>query len=118
MSAVLITVLGCVGVLAFDALASLAARLTPLRYTWFAPGSLVIYALTGYFAGAAADSIVAGAAAGAAVAAVESTLGWRVLARLMGVDEQTAVTERVEVATAAAVTLLGAGLGAIGALLA
>ena len=48
---------------------------------------------------------------------MESTLGWRV-ARLMGVDEESAVTERVEVATSAAVTLLGAGLGAIGAALA
>ncbi len=117
MSPVVIGLLGCVGVLIFDAVGALASRMTRLRYTWLAPGSLAIYLITGYFAGDAGDSIVVGAAAGAAVAAVESTLGWRV-ARVMGVDSADAVSERMEIGVAAAVTVSGAVLGALGALLA
>ena len=78
---------------------------------------MVAYALTGYFVGGAADSVVAAAAAGAMVAAVESTLGWRV-ARRLGADDEDAVTEQTEIATAAIVTLMGAALGAIGGALA
>jgi hypothetical protein len=117
MSAVVIGVLACVGVLVFDAVASLIARSTPLRYTWFAPGSLAIYLAAGYFAGDAADSILAGAAAGAAAAAVEATLGWRI-SRAMGVDAAGDITESVEARVATLVTLSGAALGALGALLA
>lgn len=117
VSAVAITVLGCVGVLVLDVLASLASRLTPARYGWFAPGSLIAYVLTGYFAGAAAGTVLAGAAAGAAVAAVEATLGWRV-ARRLGVDDDEAVTEQIELVTATIVTVVGAVLGAIAAALA
>jgi hypothetical protein len=117
MSAVVIGVIACVGVLVFDAVASVIARLTPLRYTWFAPGSLAIYLAAGYFAGDAADSILAGAAVGAATAAVEATLGWRV-SRLIGVDSADEVSERMEAGVATLVTVSGAMLGALGAVLA
>ncbi|HEX6021306.1 MAG TPA: hypothetical protein VFZ00_04870 [Solirubrobacter sp.] len=117
MSAVTVAVLACVGVLVFDAVASLLARYTPLRYTWFAPGSLAIYLAAGYFAGDAAGSVVAGAAAGAAAAAVEATIGWRV-ARWFGVDSADRVSESLEMGVATIVTVSGAVLGAVGAVLA
>ena len=117
MSAVVIGLIACVGVLVFDVVASVIARLTPVHYTWFAPGSLAIYLAAGYFAGDAADSILAGAAAGAAAAAVEATLGWRV-SRLIGVDSANDVSESLEARVATVVTLSGAALGALGAVLA
>jgi hypothetical protein len=74
-----------------------------------------LYAATGFMAARSGDSFVAGAAAGAAVAAVESTVGWRI-SRAFGVDSEDAVTPRREMGTAIAVTITGAILGGIAGL--
>lgn len=118
MSPVMIAVVGGVGVLLFDAIAAVIARTGLVAYTWFAPGSLIAYGLAGYFAAGAASGgpVVVGAAAGAAAAASESTIGWRI-ARALGVDDVSRVSERDEAAAAAMVTCTGAILGAVGGLL-
>ena len=56
--------------------------------------------------------MLAAAAAGSAVGAVEAIFGWRI-SRALGADDSD-VTERAEITTAAAVTLVGAMFGALG----
>jgi len=68
-------------VLLFDTVASLVFRDKPDSYRKLAPFSIVLYTLSGVFAArfAEGDALVRllhAALAGAAVAAVESTLGW------------------------------------------
>ena len=110
MSPILVALAGCTTILAFDAIGSLLARRFGFAYALLAPGSLALYAATGFFAARAQDGFLVGAAAGAAVAATESTLGWRI-SRAVGVDREDAVTSRGEMAVAGAVTLSGAILG-------
>lgn len=109
MSTASVILLGCLGVLVFDALAALLSRTTSLRYVWFAPGSFVIYAVTGYFAADAAGSVAVGAAAGALTAAVDATLGSLVGKGLQG--EFESVAPRVEAAGAAFAIIVGALAG-------
>ena len=108
---------GCVAALVFNTLGSLAARRLGFRYALLAPGSLVLYAATGYLAARTAEGILVGAAAGAAVAAVESTFGWRI-SRGLGVDTAGDIDEASEMLTTTLVTLSGALLGGLAALLA
>lgn len=109
MSTASVILLGCLGVLVFDALAALLSRTTSLRYVWFAPGSFVIYAVTGYFAADAAGSVAVGAAAGALTAAVDATLGSLIGKGLQG--EFESVAPRVEAAGAAFAIIVGALAG-------
>jgi hypothetical protein len=106
-----ISIVGCCAVLAFDAAAALASRRFGFSYGLLAPGSLLLYAATGYLAGKQATSLfVVGAAAGAAVAATEATLGWRI-SRALGIEDN--VSPRMETGVAIVVTLTGALLGGV-----
>jgi hypothetical protein len=115
MPAIVIVVLGCCAVLAFDAVGALAARRIGFNYAFLTPVSLILYAATGFFAAQAADVWLAGSLGGAAAAATDATVGWRV-ARSLGVDREDAVTPNLEMGVATMVTLGGAALGTLAGL--
>ena len=96
---------------------SLAARRTGFNYAFLTPVSLILYAGTGYFAAQAADVWLLGSLGGAAAAATDATVGWRI-ARALGVDHEDAVTPNLEMGVATGVTLAGAALGTVAGLLA
>ncbi|MDO8213325.1 hypothetical protein [Conexibacter sp. CPCC 206217] len=77
----------------------------------------MVYAGTAYFAAAEAGARLAGPVAGATVAAVDASLGWR-LSRRLGVEEPAAVAEHGESAVAVNVIALGAVLGGLAGLIA
>jgi hypothetical protein len=106
-----------VAVLALDAGSVVAARRFGFSYGKLWPLSLLAYAVAGFLAAEAAGVWAAGAVAGATAAAVESTVGWRI-ARRLGVPDHPELTERLEAATATAVTVSGAVLGGLAGLLA
>lgn len=103
--------------LAFDTVGALVARRFTINYAYAAPFSLVLYAGTGWLVAAEAGSWLAGAAGGAAAAATDATLGWR-LARALGVRDPVEVDDRTERLTAASVTILGAVVGGLAGLVA
>jgi hypothetical protein len=117
MSTIAIIVLGCVAVLVLDTLGSLLARRTGFKYTLLTPLSVAIYAATAYFAAREADVWLVGSLAGAATAATDATLGWRI-PRRVGIEREDSVTEAQEASVAAVVTLGGAVIGTIAGLLA
>jgi len=109
------TLLGCAAVLAFDALCAVITRSTGVAYGRFAAGSLLLYCLAGYLAARSDPRVIVGAAAGAAVAATEATVGWRI-ARAMGVDKEARISQGEEIVTTVSVTIIGAILGAAASL--
>jgi len=117
MAAIAIIVLGCVAVLALDTLGSLLARRLGFNYALLTPLSFAIYAATAYFAAREADVWLVGSLAGAATAATDATLGWRIPRRL-GIEREDSVTEAQEASVAAVVTLIGAIVGTIAGLVA
>jgi hypothetical protein len=117
MPTIAIIVLGCVAVLVLDTLGSLLARRTGFNYTLLTPLSVAIYAATAYFAAREADVWLVGSLAGAATAATDATLGWRI-PRRVGIEREDSVTEAQEARVAAVVTLGGAAIGTIAGLLA
>jgi len=115
VSPVVVALLGCCAVLLFDAVGAVAARRIGFSYKRLAAGSLALYAATGFFAAGENGLVLVGAAAGAAVAAVESTFGWRI-SRAVGVDSEEDVEPDAEMSVATLVTLSGAFLGGLAAL--
>jgi hypothetical protein len=114
-----LTLLGCVAVVAFDALASVAADGLDFEYANLWPLSLAIYVLFSFLVARRARSLKAGLGAGALVALVDATIGWAVSwwigpgAPDSGVDDAAAIalTVAVAVSTGAAVGLCGGWLG-------
>lgn len=117
MSPSAIVVLGCLAVLVFDTAGALLVRRFPFDYQLLAPVSLALYAGTGYLAAAAADVWLLGAVGGAAAAATDATVGWRI-GRALGVDRAGRVSDGQEAVVAIVVTGVGAVLGAATGLLA
>jgi hypothetical protein len=115
VSPVVVGFLGCCAVLLFDAVGALAARRIGFPYARLLAGSWALYGLTGYLAARESGVTLVGAAAGAAVAATDSTVGWRI-ARALRVDSEADVEPGVEIGVAIAVTLSGALIGALAAL--
>ncbi len=116
MTAVLLTAVGCVAVLALDAVGSVAARAIGFPYPWLAPFSLALYAVTGFFAADAAGHLLAGAAAGAALGVVDATAGWRI-SEALG-PELEAQPGRTRRGVAVDVVAIGAFAGLVGGLFA
>jgi hypothetical protein len=116
MPPIAIVLLGCCAVVALDAAGALLASRRGFDYARLAPVSLLLYALFGFLAAGAAGQIVYGSFAGAAAAAVDATVGWRV-SRALGAGERH-VPEHVEIGTATVVTLLGAVIGTVAGALA
>src|SRR5687767_5139606 len=77
MKVVGIIVIGVLLVVVFDVAASLIAVSTGIPYFTFAIGSLLIYVLFGFLTGLYSKWFY-GAAAGAVIGLVESTLGWAI----------------------------------------
>jgi hypothetical protein len=115
MSPVVIVALGCCGVVALDALGSLLARSIGFNYALLTPVSLVLYAATGFLAAREADLWLVGSVGGAATAATDATIGWRI-SRLLGADREDAVTANLEMGVATMVTLGGAVIGTLAGL--
>ena len=80
-------------------------------------GVPLLYAATGFLAARDADAWLLGSLGGAAAAATDATVGWR-LARLLEVDRDDAVTPNVEKGVATIVTLGGGIVGTLAGLLA
>ncbi len=78
----LIALLGTLTVLAFDSLGAVASKKLSFRYALLAPGAFLIYGAVGYAAGGYAESMLAGAVAGALVGLADATLGWWVSWRI------------------------------------
>ena len=109
-----IVLFGLLATVTFDALASVASRALSFWYPYATIGSWPIYATVGLLAGRAA-SVRAAAVAGAAVGFVETTLRWAV-SWLIGpgrVGADTLTVGAVAI-TIVLVTLVGAGIGALG----
>ncbi len=112
-----ILLLGGLGVVAYDVVASMLARGFALTYGRFAIGSYAIYLLTGYLAARRAP-FWHGPLAGAAVAAVEAGLGWPLSAQLGPADSAAVYASAPAAARIGMVVLLaavGAALGLVGA---
>ena len=117
-----VVLLGGLGVVAYDVVASILARHFPLPYTRFVIGSYAIYLFTGYLAARRAP-FWHGPLAGAAVAAVDAGLGWPLSAQLgpagLAAVYASAPVPRIGwivliVAVGTALGLVGAGLAQIG----
>ncbi|HWM08930.1 MAG TPA: hypothetical protein VNO82_06290 [Solirubrobacteraceae bacterium] len=117
MSAVAIVIAGCLAVLALDLVGGLLARRIGFRYVLLTPLSLLLYAATGFLAARAADVWIVGSVGGAAAAATDATVGWRISRRL-GLDREDAVSEGMEAGVATVVTLSGMVVGTLAGLLA
>jgi hypothetical protein len=107
-----------IGVLAYRAIAAATAGAVGVDYTRFVIGSYIIFGIAGYIAGRIGP-LWWGAAAGAAVAAVEALAGWR-LASAVGPESVRLVLEEARTGRSWTTLVLlvmaaGAGLGLVGA---
>jgi hypothetical protein len=103
-------------VLCSDTVGSLAAGSRGFNYAYLAPINLLLYLAAG-FLGAGGDWRY-GVLAGGLVALIDATLGWAISSRI-GVGVPAGGWTRHRVATTVVnVTAMGAGLGAIGAVIA
>ena len=106
-----------IAILAYQAIAAAASGALGIAYTKFAFGSYAIYAAAGFTAGRYGP-LWWGAAAGAAVAAIEGFFGWRLAAVVgpdvvrLGLHESHASSSWVW--RLLALALVGAGLGLVG----
>jgi hypothetical protein len=112
MSPVVVVALGCCAVLVLDCSGALLARRFGFDYANLAPASIVVYAATGFLAAWAGSHWMLGSVGGAAAAATDATVGWR-LARVLKVDREDAVTPNMEMGVATLVTLAGAAIGTV-----
>ncbi len=105
---------GCLGIVAFDALASIASRLLNFPYPYATVGSFVIYAVVGFTA-ARISSVKAAALAGAMVGLTEATVGWGV-SWLIGPGRvsNSGINLGTFVLTVILVSLVAGGIGAVG----
>jgi hypothetical protein len=117
MSPVVIIILGCLAVLVLDSVGALLARRIGFNYALLAPASLFLYAAIGFLAAREADAWLLGSLGGAAAAATDATVGWRI-ARMLEVDREDAVSPNREMGVATIVTLGGAIVGTLAGLLA
>lgn len=104
-------------VLAYDTLGALASRALGFPYETLVFGSYVIYGCAGFFAGRA-RGLVKGAIAGGLVGLIDATLGWAISWHLGPGHPPEGVTNALPLFvafTVVFVSLLGAGLGLVGA---
>jgi hypothetical protein len=104
-------------VLVLDSVGGLLARRIGFNYVLLTPTSLLLYAATAFLAAREADAWLFGSLGGAAAAATDGTVGWRI-ARMLEVDSEDAVSPNLEMGVATIVTLGGAMGGTLAGLLA
>jgi len=111
-----IFVVAVVGVIAFDALASVASRVTGLPYSIMSVGTFVIYFATGFYATRHANLKI-GLCASAIVGFADSTFGWFIswVIRPGGPAEQVIALGGIAV-TILSVILIATVGGALGGL--
>jgi hypothetical protein len=78
MSIARLVLLGAVAVVAWDTIASFAARILEFPYVWASVGSWILYLWIGYQAAAPPRGVAAAAGAAAAVALVDASIGWAI----------------------------------------
>ncbi len=100
-----------------DSVGGLLARRIGFNYVLLTPTSLLLYAATAFLAAREADAWLFGSLGGAAAAATDGTVGWRI-ARMLEVDSEDAVSPNLEMGVATIVTLGGAMGGTLAGLLA
>lgn len=111
-----IVLLGLLGVVAFDALASIASRVLGFWYVYATVGSWLIYGVVGFFAGRLVP-LSAAAVGGAVVAFGEATVGWKVSCLIGPGCADVTLTVGVIVFTIFFVTLVGAIIAAVGSII-
>lgn len=109
-----LALIGAAAVVAFDAAASVASRVTGVAYSWATVGSWLLYAGFGYLASrAAGGSVQVAALTGAVLGATDASLGWAV-SWALGPGRMPGVDARRWVSTLIFVAALAAGIAAIG----
>ncbi len=108
--------LGAVTVVSFDALASLLLPLVGGSLLWMFAGQGLVYFGTGVAAGRL-GGFWTGARCGAAVAAIDATVGWGVT-WLMGTGQVSRLTPAAVALVLVVMVSVGAAAGGIGAVLA
>ena len=103
---------GCVTIVAFDAVGATAARHFDFNYSYLAPISFAIYAATAFLAVRESGNTTLGAVAGATVAFVDATLGWTA-SWLIGPGAADESSRGEVVMTAIVVVAIGTTLGFI-----
>ena len=103
---------GCVTIVAFDALGAAAARQFDFNYSYLAPISFVIYAAVAFLAARESRNATLGAVAGTTVAFVDATLGWTA-SWLIGPGAADEYSRGEVVMTAVVVVVIGTTLGFI-----
>ena len=114
----IILIASCV-VLVYDTCGALASKMLGFPYASLMLGSCLIYAGAGFFAGQE-KGLAVGTLAGAVAGLVDATLGWAISWNLDVGRPPEEVMHLVTVfvaVTVVMVTLLGAGLGFVGAAL-
>ena len=111
-----IALIGAAAVVAFDTLASFAARSAGIPYVWASLGSLFLYAAVGYLAARTSlnRQVRAAALAGLAVGLTDATVGWFVSWVIGPGRVAGGMTVAQWVFTAAFVALISSGLAALG----
>ena len=110
-------VVGSVVIVAFDIVASLAARRFGFHYGIAAPGSWLIYAVVGFDIGRHAN-VGMSAVGSAIVAFVEATIGWAASAAIGPGHPPGELSIAGIVATIILVAMSGGVMGAIGGVIA
>lgn len=119
MNVATVVAIGCLAVLLFDTLGATASRSGGFPYARLAPGSFGLYLATSVVAARVGPEWV-GVVAGAILAFVDATVGWRISWWIAPGRPATAIvcsrTRLVRIV--AGVTLTGAGFGLVGAIVA
>jgi len=114
-----VTLAGIVALMAFDALASIATRLTGVPYTSWIIGSWLLYGATGYAAARAVPHapVQAAAMAGLALGLADATAGWAISWALGPGRVPEGLTVMRWARTAVLVAAMAAGVAAFGGVL-
>ena len=107
-------VVGCIAVVLFDTIASVAAEGLDFEYGNLFPISFAIYGVTAFVAARAERSVRIGVAAGAAVALADATAGWAISWAIgPGAPDERERDVATVVATALLVVATGAAIGLV-----
>ena len=109
--------IGAAAILFYDAIGAIASLSLGFNYYWLIFGSTVIYAMVGYFS-ANKKNVFIGAAAGAVMGLLDSTLGWYISWTLGPGRPDIEMDAIMIISTIFFVTILAGFIGLIGGFIA
>lgn len=112
----LILFTGIILTLSYDVAGSILSRNLNFHYGYFAPGSFLIYGITGYLVGTYSGNVSA-ASVTAIIGFVDSTVGWKISRKLnaKGAEPKDDETSDYRIIVSLMLTFLCAGIGYIAA---